>query len=120
MANDCSGCSDNEAMSVNGLEQGSSSKNPLLASFYIFHGSWREAQQTGPLYRAARQSKAVLVCVALRGKKCLRCYIAAKQGSREMLRWTPKTMQDTLDVLEHMQDRFQTMGGIDLDKVIAS
>lgn len=37
-----------------------------------------------------------------------------------MLRWTPKTMQDTLDVLEHMQDRFQTTGRIDLDKVIAS
>lgn len=50
----------------------------------------------------------------------MRCYIAAKQGTRELLRWTPKTMQDTLDVLEHMQDRFQTVGRIDLDKVIAS
>lgn len=103
LANDRDGCSDNEAMSVNGLEQGSSSKHPLLTSFYVFHGSWREARQTGPLYRAARQSKAVLVCVALWGKKCLRCYIAAKQGSREMLRWTPRPCR-TLDVLEHKQD----------------
>lgn len=110
LANVCDGCSDNEPMSVDCLVRDlpASSHCLLAVTYFMGHGE-RDTANWSPLQSCLTKQGSVGLC-SFKGKKVFEVLHCCKAGNQRDAKMDPKTMQDTLDVLEHMQDGFQTMG----------
>lgn len=91
--------------------------------FYVFHG-WRHGN---PLKGSAftellGEAKDCSGLCSFKKNREVLLFPAVRQGTREMPRWTPRPCRTHLvsDMSLNILDKFQNMGRIDLNKVIAS